>query len=555
HRHTSLNFFTSLIDNDITPGRLRGLFVSQDENDIRRLLRNASVLRLTEEHNKSDIEAYTSHWSSKIVLKFGIPDVTLEHIKAVVLGGCEGMILFAKLVLTNLHDQVSRDKLFQELQPDTFPKGFEQAYSRIVNRILTNPKDSEREITQKLLGWIVSAKRPLKWHEIQGAVSINTKDKSVDFDTSHLAIDIRDLCGSLVDVLPGDRVQLVHETAKFYLIHNNYVEIHIEEYRLAVLCMKYLTFDCFDPDAPEESIKEYLMNGSYAFQDYSVLHWVDHLDQVLRFLDTNNVSTFNLLGPAVDEFYDTYGVGELETDEIPPKLRERWDSIKGINYIENLLLLLSHTRKSRAADDQLSGFGDLGKVINRNRQLLENLNRSTTLTAASRQQLERYYGNNWNKCPRHKCFYFHEGFPDTTRLSNHVSRHEKPFCCTEFSCPRIHLGFSTEKELKKHMTLQHPDPAAFAGRFPKIKPPAAKYQCTECSKEFIRAYSLNVHIRTHANDRRFVCRFCTKSFVRKFDCGRHEENLHPEKKLEMGSDSVSMTSSPLPDGTILGTTE
>lgn len=83
-----------------------------------------------------------------------------------------------------------------------------------MNRILTNPKDGEREITQKLLGWIVSAKRPLKWHEIQGAVSINTKDKSVDFDTGHLAIDIRDLCGSLVDVLPGDRVQLVHETAK-----------------------------------------------------------------------------------------------------------------------------------------------------------------------------------------------------------------------------------------------------------------------------------------------------------------------------------------------------
>lgn len=93
-RKVILSFFTSLIDNDINPGRLRGLFVSQDENDIRKILRNASVLRLTEEHNKSDIEAYASHWLSKIVLKFGIPDVTLEYIKAAVLGGCEGNNVF-----------------------------------------------------------------------------------------------------------------------------------------------------------------------------------------------------------------------------------------------------------------------------------------------------------------------------------------------------------------------------------------------------------------------------------------------------------------------------
>jgi hypothetical protein len=37
------------------------------------------------------------------------------------------MFLFAKLVLTNLHAQTTRKELEQELQPGTFPKGFEQA--------------------------------------------------------------------------------------------------------------------------------------------------------------------------------------------------------------------------------------------------------------------------------------------------------------------------------------------------------------------------------------------------------------------------------------------
>lgn len=81
-------------------------------------------------------------------------------------------------------------------------------------RIYDNPKEGEREITEKLLGWITCAKRPLKWHEIQGAVSIDMEDESIDFENRRLCTHVRDLCGSLIDVLPGDRVQLVHETAR-----------------------------------------------------------------------------------------------------------------------------------------------------------------------------------------------------------------------------------------------------------------------------------------------------------------------------------------------------
>jgi hypothetical protein len=82
--------------------------------------------------------------------------------------------------------------------------------SRIKN--YNNPE--EWEIAQKLLGWMVCARRPLKWHEIQGAVSIDPDQQTIDFDDRKLRIHIRDLCGSLIQVLPGDRVELVHSTAK-----------------------------------------------------------------------------------------------------------------------------------------------------------------------------------------------------------------------------------------------------------------------------------------------------------------------------------------------------
>ena len=67
---------------------------------------------------------------------------------------------------------------------------------------------------QKLLSWVVIAKRPLKWHEIQGAVSINMEEKIVDFDNRQLRTHLQDLCGSLIEILPGEQIQLVHGTAK-----------------------------------------------------------------------------------------------------------------------------------------------------------------------------------------------------------------------------------------------------------------------------------------------------------------------------------------------------
>ena len=70
------------------------------------------------------------------------------------------------------------------------------------------------DIVSKLLGWMVCAKRPLKWREIQAAVSIDPNEQTVDFDSRSLRSSVEEYCGSLIQVLSGDRVELVHTTAK-----------------------------------------------------------------------------------------------------------------------------------------------------------------------------------------------------------------------------------------------------------------------------------------------------------------------------------------------------
>lgn len=95
-----------------------------------------------------------------------------------------------------------------------------------MERIEKNENKSERDQAMMLLGWVVTAKRPLTWPEIQGAVSIDTEQETVDFEGRELVVDIKDLCGSLVERLAGDRIELVHTSAKMW----------VESYRVLRIC-------------------------------------------------------------------------------------------------------------------------------------------------------------------------------------------------------------------------------------------------------------------------------------------------------------------------------
>jgi hypothetical protein len=91
------------------------------------------------------------------------------------------------------------------------------SYARIVHRVFTEAEPAEKEDAGKLLGWLVCAKRPLKWHEIQGAWSFNTDTRTFDYEERRLRTDSKELCGSLVEIHHGGVIDLVHLTAKQYV--------------------------------------------------------------------------------------------------------------------------------------------------------------------------------------------------------------------------------------------------------------------------------------------------------------------------------------------------
>ena len=94
-------------------------------------------------------------------------------------------------------------------------------YGRIVERIENNDNLAERDQALMLLGWVVSAKRPLTWPEIQGAVSIDLEQQTVDFEERQLVVDIGELCGSLIERLAGNHIELVHTSAKMRVVRSH----------------------------------------------------------------------------------------------------------------------------------------------------------------------------------------------------------------------------------------------------------------------------------------------------------------------------------------------
>jgi hypothetical protein len=278
-----------------------------------------------------------------------------------------------------------------------------------------------------------------------------------------------------------------------YLIDNKNIDQQEEERQLALLCLRYLTFDCFNALSSLEDISRFVMDGSYSFLDYAGLHWNHHLETSLQSLKIEDLDCSSELGIALNEFFEMYEPGSISKDKLSNETVHKCARFETAQCYEPLVLLLSHAISSRLKEEQLEALGLLGKTIAKVRDILGELGSSPNLDRSTRQSLQQPYGDKWYKCSRHPCFYFHEGFVNDKGLEQHTNRHEKPFCCTEIGCTRMYIGWSTEKELKKHMSHYHPDPKAFSWKFPQVKKPPTKFPCSLCPKQFTRASTLTTH--------------------------------------------------------------
>ena len=73
---------------------------------------------------------------------------------------------------------------------------------------------ANRHRAKLILESMVSARRPLKLHEIQGILSIRLDHRNIDFENRRCLLHLKELCGPIIEITADGTVDFVHSSAK-----------------------------------------------------------------------------------------------------------------------------------------------------------------------------------------------------------------------------------------------------------------------------------------------------------------------------------------------------
>ncbi|PGH01881.1 hypothetical protein AJ80_08953 [Polytolypa hystricis UAMH7299] len=516
---------------------IRCLFVSQDDGIAVEDFRNVPIIKITNE-NLIDIDDFASVWHQRIEARFGV--LKNSNIRNIISARAQGMFIFAELFAKYLEDQPNKTALQEELDPAKLPVNLDNVYERILRRVFESRGDHIVNYIRHILGWIVCARRPLRWREIQGAVCIDMENQHLDNDRE-MSDSPKGLFASLIELQADGTVDLVHGTARKYLISKDFVNPREAHYSLAMLSLSYLAFPQLDLQRNDDDIRSDLLNGIHPFYDYASSCWAIHLQDGISNLETGD--ELAQLQETLETFIELSWLPTHKPLQDLKRVHKSLSLMKSSKLYDRIAQAVGWAKKQSgqhglgpSPDEALN----LSQVTEKIRSVLENMH-TLSLPRADVKKLQDFYGTNWFKCPRVNCYYYYQGFGSADQRNRHTDKHNRPFLCFVTGCPTEVFGCATQDELKKHLFTYHgidefedtdngefPDPPK-EKTSKSVKSDAIR-QCPECDKKFTRNHNLKNHLRTHKGERPFECDVCGERFTRKADCDRHQRG-HGDKKF------------------------
>ncbi|MCJ1334657.1 hypothetical protein MMC10_011369 [Thelotrema lepadinum] len=203
-----------------------------------------------------------------------------------------GRFLLAQLHLTSLVDRTSVKDMKNALEK--LPKGsnaYDKAYEEAMARI-NSQSEGLRILANRVLSWIIFAKRLLNIVELQHALAIESNTSDLDEDNIPDVDQMISICTGLITLDQENKVvRVAHYTIQEYFVRAKMQWFVAAETDITNACITYLSYTVFEsgPCSLNPDYTERLQQ--YLFYGYAALHWGLHardaslpMDQVVRFL-------------------------------------------------------------------------------------------------------------------------------------------------------------------------------------------------------------------------------------------------------------------------------
>ncbi len=213
----------------------------------------------------------------------------------------------------------------------------------------------------------------------------------------------------------------------------------------------------------EREVQEFFQKAYYSFEDYAIVHWIDHLASCTPETLSRDLKTHQDLGKQVETFLSKHGL-DLPTAFSTPD-NEHLQILKHLDSSLRMDCIAQLAREKKSAASCL----DLEAQLHHRRAIYEKLVAKMDPDNDTSRLIVSFNGRNNFKCPRLFCDWFYNGFPDEGRRNEHLNKHDRPFRCTFEDCLYSKLGYGTEKDLKRHLRESHPTDGNAHWTFPLPK--------------------------------------------------------------------------------------
>ena len=265
------------------------LVSSRDEPQIQRSLATKNVLKLGGKTVKG-ISLYIKERMKGLQELCPAVDAALVGLAEEQLRTrAKGMFLYVRLVTDMLKDQMSESEFENAI--NQLPEGLDEAYGRILLRI-EKLSAQLRQRAFRILYWVCVARRPILLHEVADGIVLHPGQTILSRKTrsSNPSKDIIGICAPFLESLENGVLDLVHFSAKEYLIHEHsgpFIDIVNAHLSIALSCLINLK-SCLDlvprnvNDISERELESRVVQGYYGLQSYGQEFWAEH---VLAYLE------------------------------------------------------------------------------------------------------------------------------------------------------------------------------------------------------------------------------------------------------------------------------